>query len=74
MFSPRERQLLIHITSGNGGVRDFAVRKNISPKTAEMYYYNLSKKIGTSNRALMTHWAISKGIIKLINFSEIGRR
>jgi DNA-binding NarL/FixJ family response regulator len=61
-LSRRELEVLRLITDGFT-TRQIAERLFISAKTADRHIQNTYTKIGTSNRATATRWALDNGVV-----------
>lgn len=72
-LSRRELEVLRLVADGLT-TRVIAERLFISAKTADRHIQNLYTKIGTSNRATATRWAIDHGLLQLDAFASRAQR
>jgi DNA-binding NarL/FixJ family response regulator len=59
----REQQVLVLIAEGESTKR-IAAKLNVSFKTAATHRYNIAQKVGNSNPAILTRYAIRSGLIE----------
>ena len=62
-LSDREFQTLCLMTSGNR-LADIAASLSLSPKTVSVYRARILEKMGMSNNAELTHYAVKHGLIE----------
>lgn len=60
----REREILRALADGSC-VKEIAVSLSLSVKTVEAHKFNLMKKLGLHNKAQLTKYAISKGVVQV---------
>jgi two-component system invasion response regulator UvrY len=63
-LSPREMQIMIMVTQGEG-IQKISGKLHLSPKTVATYRYRLYEKLGVGNDVQLTHLAIRHGLIDL---------
>jgi len=64
-LTPREMQILMMITSGQG-TQDMSDSLFLSPKTISTYRRRLFEKLGVANDVELTHYAIRNGLIEKV--------
>ena len=64
-LTPRERELLAHISRG-ASLKEAAAAMNISYKTADNQKNSLMQKLNIHDRVELAHFAIREGVIKPI--------
>ncbi len=65
-LSPREQEILILVAQGNTN-QVAAQRMGVSVKTVESYRARLMEKLGLSNRADLTRFAVETGLLRPAN-------
>lgn len=63
-LTPRERETLKFIAEGLS-VKEIAVKLHLSTKTVEAHKFNLMRKLGIHNKALLVQYAIKQKIINI---------
>lgn len=63
----REKEVLILIADGKRG-KQIAELLGLSIKTVDTYRVNIKRKLDLNNPSLLTHYAISKNMIKVKTF------
>ena len=62
-LTAREAQVLRLIAEG-ASTRDISERLFISPKTADNHIQHIYTKLGVTNRAAATRWALDHGLVE----------
>ncbi len=59
----RQKQVAACLALGQT-VKEAALELHVNPKTIEYHWNSLKKKLGVDNYQLLTHWALSRGLIR----------